>query len=103
MLENREYGEPVDPETPRWKVIRSKYGYGFAIWLGPRIRFNSTGALTPMWPFVKVNHDEWCNPVLCIHLWPLGGLDTWFSRKLRTEEDGMCQECLDEIEEMMKP
>ena len=83
------------------RYYKSELGYGRALWIG-RVRFNSPGSRTPMWPFIRISHDENCNPVLTIHLWPLGGIDTWYRRHQRTDEDGICDECVQEIKELME-
>lgn len=81
------------------RFIRSDMGYGWCLWIGPRVRINSTGALTPMRPHVRFDHDENCNPVTAVHAWPLGGVDVWWLGMRRTDEDGPCDECLRELAE----
>lgn len=88
---------------PRFELKRSEGGYGWWLWLFRRIRYTSPAGRTPMRPHIKRSHDEKCNPVLDIHLWPLGGLDIWWHPGWRTEicdackaeydEEGVCYEC----------
>lgn len=101
-----DHGEPTDfyaaldevDETRTWRVIRSAEGYGWRLWLGPYVRVNSRRALTPMWPHIYRSGDEYCNPVLAVHLWPIGGLDIWWRGHRRGEADGPCERCLAELE-----
>lgn len=72
-------------------------GYGPQVWLFERIRLNSPGTLTPMRPFIRRSGDEYCNDVLAIHLWPLGGVDIWWRRYQRTEADGPCGNCSKDV------
>lgn len=93
--------QPLKP--PRFAFIRSEAGYGWSVWLFRRIRWTSRRGLTPMWPNIRLNHDETCNPVLAFHLWPIGGLDIWVHPGWRAEicdqckaeydEEGLCHRC----------
>lgn len=65
------------------------------MWIGP-VRINHPRDLTPMWPFIRKSADEYCNPVLAIHLWPIGGADIWYKGMKRTE---ICDECKKEYDE----
>ena len=90
------YRGGIVPDVTTWRIIRSEYGYGWWFWLGPRIRLNSPKSLTPMWPRIYRGGDEHCNDTLCLHLWPLGGIDVWWRWKQRTEADGACDRCREE-------
>lgn len=68
-----------------------------SVWLGPRVRLRSGWALTPMWPHIYRSGDEFCNDVICLHLWPLFGVDVWWRWRQRSEADGLCEACATEI------
>lgn len=77
------------------KLVRyepSPAGFGRHLWVG-RVRFGSTGTMTPMWPHIRRSSDEFCNDVLAMHLYPLVAIDIWWRRHLR---DGLCERCLAE-------
>lgn len=89
-------GVAMTSSVKLWRIIRSDYGYGSSIWLGPRVRVSSGKALTPMSPRIYRGSDEYCNDTICLHLWPLGGVAVWWRWRQRTEADGMCDQCRDE-------
>jgi hypothetical protein len=76
------------------KWIRvERTSYGPVVWLFGVIRVNSPGTLTPMLPRIYRGGDEYCNPTICLHLWPIGGVDVWWRGKRRGPQDGPCEEC----------
>jgi hypothetical protein len=78
---------------------RSEAGYGWSLFLGKRIRWNSTGATSRLWPRISRGGDEDCNRAITIVLWPLGSLDVWWEPHWRPEGSGMCDECLAWVDE----
>lgn len=78
------------------RYVVSEGGYGRNLWVGSRLRLDSAGALTPMKPHVYRGWDEFCNPTVALHLWPLFGFVLWWSRRLRTYDDGRCAACIAE-------
>lgn len=83
-----------------FRFCRSEAGYGWHLWIGPRIRIESPGALTPMWPHVYRGGDEYCNDTVNLHLWPLFGVGLWWRGRQRTATDGLCDACLTERDEL---
>jgi hypothetical protein len=78
---------------------KSEGGYGRTLWVGP-VRFGTTGTMTPMWPHTYLSHDEDCNPVFAMHLYPLVSIDIWWKGFKRTGL-GICDSCQQELEEML--
>lgn len=76
--------------------------YGSHLRVG-RVRFGSRRTMTPMWPHVYKGGDEWCNDVLCFHLYPLVSIDIWWQLKQRTAKDGICDTCKDELRGVILP
>lgn len=79
------------------KFYRSQDGYGWRLWLTQRLRVGSRRSMTPMWPHIRKSYDEFCNEVLAVHLYPLVSIDWWYRRKQRTEADGVCLACRNEL------
>lgn len=64
-----------------------------------RVRWNSPRATTPTaWRFIR-GGDENCNRALTWTMWPIGMIDVWWETKWRTDEDGMCDQCIEWLEE----
>lgn len=83
---------------------KSKDGYGRSWTLmvngKHRMRWNTTGATTPMlWRFIY-GGDENCNRATTLTMWPIGMLDVWWEPSWRPEGSGLCDRCKAEIEEM---
>lgn len=56
-----------------FRFERSVFGYGWRLWVGDRVRFNSLGATSRRWPHIVWNGaDEFCNRVIMLCCWPLG-------------------------------
>lgn len=47
----------------------------------------------PCWPSIWGGHDEWCNPSVCLTVWPLGTVIVFWRPTLRTRADGPCDDC----------
>jgi hypothetical protein len=72
------------------------YGWHVTIYIRGkhRARWHSTKNTTRKWPGFSRGGDENCNRSVTVMLWPLGHLDVWWEPNWRTNEDGMCDDCL---------